>query len=250
MRMSKQKRAIVFISLLLFGAVASFFWLDASVAQTRIDDHLPGDLSEFLQIVSKFGHGSGCLIALLAIAILDRANRRHLSLVLATPVLAGIVTTVLKVAVLRPRPFVVDEVVRQSISFQEALSQNALQSFPSGHTATAVGLALALSSIYPHGRILFAGLALATCVQRVVTQCHFPSDVFVGAVIGILSFYVARRVCDKLARRRQLEQSPGEKLQPEVAAANPDPASEHRPAAKHAGERSARALQRNGSCRR
>jgi undecaprenyl-diphosphatase len=58
------------------------------------------------------------------------------------------------------------------------------QSFPSAHTATAVGLAWVLYSLYPHGRWLFAALAAAVAAQRVLGSAHFPSDVLAGAAVG------------------------------------------------------------------
>jgi membrane-associated phospholipid phosphatase len=64
-----------------------------------------------------------------------------------------------------------------------------LQSFPSGHTATAVGLALALSSLYPGGRRLFALLAVLAASQRVLFDAHFLSDTLVAA--GIACFVAA-----------------------------------------------------------
>ncbi len=60
------------------------------------------------------------------------------------------------------------------------------QSFPSAHAASAVGLAVALSWLYPRGRILFAGLAILACMQRIATSAHFPSDVLAGAAVGYL----------------------------------------------------------------
>jgi undecaprenyl-diphosphatase len=62
-----------------------------------------------------------------------------------------------------------------------------LQSFPSGHAATAAGLAVALAVLYPRGRWLFAVLAVLAALQRVEVQSHFPSDVLAGAALGCLT---------------------------------------------------------------
>ena len=59
-------------------------------------------------------------------------------------------------------------------------------SFPSGHSAVAWSLALALSWLYPQGRRFFVFLAVMVMVQRVLSSTHFPSDTFAGAAIGIL----------------------------------------------------------------
>jgi membrane-associated phospholipid phosphatase len=60
------------------------------------------------------------------------------------------------------------------------------QSFPSAHTATATGLAVALAALYPQGRWWFATLALLVAVHRVETSAHYPSDVCAGALVGWL----------------------------------------------------------------
>jgi len=58
------------------------------------------------------------------------------------------------------------------------------QSFPSAHTATAVGLAAALTWLYPRGRLLFPLFAMLVGCQRIASGAHFLSDVLVGAAAG------------------------------------------------------------------
>jgi membrane-associated phospholipid phosphatase len=58
------------------------------------------------------------------------------------------------------------------------------QSFPSAHTATAVGLSAALIWLYPQGRLLFTLLAALVGCQRIASMAHFPSDVMFGAATG------------------------------------------------------------------
>ncbi len=69
---------------------------------------------------------------------------------------------------------------------------HALQSFPSGHAATGVGLAVGLSALYPRAWIWFAVLATLAAGQRIATGNHFLSDTLVGAAIGL---FVAQRLC-------------------------------------------------------
>src|SRR6185369_11721275 len=59
-----------------------------------------------------------------------------------------------------------------------------VQSFPSAHAATAVGLAIALSTFYPRGRWLFAVFAGLAMVQRLDAHAHYLSDVLAGASIA------------------------------------------------------------------
>ena len=57
-------------------------------------------------------------------------------------------------------------------------------SFPSGHTAGAVAVALAVGRDYPAARLPAIGLAAAAGVAQVVRSKHYVSDVVAGALIG------------------------------------------------------------------
>jgi membrane-associated phospholipid phosphatase len=61
-----------------------------------------------------------------------------------------------------------------------------IQSFPSGHTATAVGLAIALAYYYPQGRWLFACFATLAATQRIASGAHYLSDTLAGAALACL----------------------------------------------------------------
>ena len=74
------------------------------------------------------------------------------------------------------------------------------QSFPSAHTATAVGLAIALSWLYPRGRWMFATLALLVACQRIESGYHFASDTIFGAAVGLF-IAIACLKNGRLARR-------------------------------------------------
>lgn len=58
-------------------------------------------------------------------------------------------------------------------------------SFPSGHTMTAVSIALVVSYYYPwmEGALFFVALSIA--ISRVVLGMHFLSDVLAGIVLGV-----------------------------------------------------------------
>ena len=64
-------------------------------------------------------------------------------------------------------------------------------SFPSGHAAAAFAVAMAMSGLVPGGPA-FALLAFAVALSRVYLGAHYPLDVGVGAVIGLLCGGAAR----------------------------------------------------------
>lgn len=173
-----------------FASGLCFLFLDKLCYQLPSEEQLPGDVVALLDFVGSFGHGNICLLAILLIWNLDRSGRRGIQLVLGSTVLAGAVTSILKVTIHRARPFIPpispDELGLGS-NRGTTIFDNGMQSFPSGHTATAFALATALSVMYPQGKRFFFFLAIMVGLQRVATQSHFPSDVVVGAMIGILS---------------------------------------------------------------
>jgi len=70
--------------------------------------------------------------------------------------------------------------------------------FPSGHTASAFGVATVIAERYRHRRwVPFAAYGVATVLSlsRLPTRAHFPSDIFIGAAMGysISHFVVLRR---------------------------------------------------------
>ena len=148
---------------------------------------MPGDIRAFFQCMSFFGHGTGCLVAASLVWSLDRKNRIAVPLLVGSTLIAGVVSAVLKVLVLRPRPFVDPAIIGDSVTLSEAVLNNFLQSFPSGHTATAFALAMALSFLYRNGKPLFFVFAFLVGLQRIISQNHFPSDVIAGALVGVIS---------------------------------------------------------------
>ncbi|MEO1971358.1 MAG: phosphatase PAP2 family protein [Pirellulaceae bacterium] len=163
----------------------------------RNSDALPGDLRKAIQLSEVFAHSFGVAFILLAISVLDRRGWSNVARIAACAYLPGLVASAGKLLIARRRPTVanLDDSVLASFAgwipvirtdgFSEAFD-HAMQSFPSGHTATAVGLAIGLSYAYPRGRYLFPLFAVLAGLQRVVAGAHFPSDVFAGAAVACL----------------------------------------------------------------
>ncbi|MEG0239281.1 phosphatase PAP2 family protein [Anaerorhabdus sp.] len=98
---------------------------------------------------------------------------------------------VLKNIVRRPRPFVEND------HLQSLIHKPTSYSFPSSHSATSFSVATSLTKIKPIITICSYTLAALIAFSRVYLNVHHPSDVVVGAIIGILSSYVVSRVLDK-----------------------------------------------------
>jgi lipid A 4'-phosphatase len=84
-------------------------------------------------------------------------------------------------------------------------------SFPSGHTATAVSVALALSMIWPRYRAVAAIFAALVAASRIIITAHYVSDVVMGAflafaIVPYIRFVFAQSGIDLEAARRALPQ--------------------------------------------
>lgn len=189
--------------------------IDIDVARWCKEGNVPRGLMRFLNFSEVCGHGLGVGMILLAAAILDpglglglrhRAGSRDRDKgpfglpvswdflrMVATTFAGGIMANVVKLTLfdrVRPRAADLTAAASALATFGDSLaaaiaSHSDLNSFPSGHAATAAGWAAAFSWRYPRGRWLFAFLALAAAAQRVASSAHYPSDVFFGASLGL-----------------------------------------------------------------
>jgi len=71
-------------------------------------------------------------------------------------------------------------------------------SFPSGHTMHAVAFTVLLTDCVPLLGWLLVPFALVTGLARVVLGLHYPSDVFMGAVLGLLNGVVMLNLFSEL----------------------------------------------------
>ncbi len=133
--------------------------------------------------------GDGKSWALVGIACLATCTSRgaHLGLRLgAATGIATVLSQTLKRSLTRPRPNI-------AIHGFEALAANPDRfSFPSGHTAAAVGVAVAFAGepygLAPGALLLAIGIGLS----RVYLGAHYPFDVAAGAILGVFAGIASR----------------------------------------------------------
>jgi len=167
--------------------------IDLPVAkQVRKETNIPGDLRRIVNLFEVFAHGAGVVVIGITIYTLDPFSRRKIARLMCCALTPGMLANVVKVMIERARPYS-GKLPRQVLdSFGEFgpwlhsdwTSNHAMQSFPSGHTCVAVGLAIGLGWCYPRGRWLFALFAACAALQRIVTGAHYPSDTLGGAALA------------------------------------------------------------------
>ncbi|WGK94331.1 MULTISPECIES: phosphatase PAP2 family protein [Flavobacterium] len=109
---------------------------------------------------------------------------------------SALITTVLKDVIRRERPYVKHPEI-------QPLSSEGSYSMPSGHTSTAFATATSLSMAYPKWYVVVPSFVWASSVgySRMHLGVHYPSDVFIGAIVGSSSVYVTRKLNQWLDRK-------------------------------------------------
>ncbi len=149
--------------------------------------HLINDLphspasDRYIGILSDLGEGFGWVGAGIGIAWLGgrRGRRAGLATALASLSATHLVQRLIKPVFRRRRPFIDREALVVGVRPADA-------SFPSGHAASSFAAATVLSIFYPRAAPLVFGLAAGVGASRVHLGVHFPSDVAVGSVIGVV----------------------------------------------------------------
>ena len=179
--------------------------LDLPIAQWFHDGHCPGELLRWLSFAETYAYGFGVACILLTVFVLDPGKRRLLPRVAATAFGGGLVANGLKMLLARTRPHdffpkLSGGLASSSLHLAHGLPRtvadtfgqwlplgrvpSGLQSFPSGHMATALGLTAALIWLYPRGKGIFPLFAILAGCQRMSSGSHFLSDVIWGAAAG------------------------------------------------------------------
>ena len=97
--------------------------------------------------------------------------------------LAGLVAQILKHVVGRPRPrFMHGDDFQWGPSFMSGLD-----SIPSGHTSASFAVATVVAKYFPSGAWPAYAVGGVVAASRVIRGSHFPTDVLLGTIVGVLS---------------------------------------------------------------
>ncbi len=141
-------------------------------------------IRSFFAAISWLGDGRIWYATMLMLPLLrgEEGIRAAMHMAFTGLITLGIYKSV-KGATQRPRPAAVYEAVEQGT---RALDE---YSFPSGHTMHAVVFTTIVCEWYPSSFPIFGVFTLLTGISRVVLGLHYPTDVVLGAVFGLIISY-------------------------------------------------------------
>jgi undecaprenyl-diphosphatase len=192
---SKVRVAILLLALAIVFALAWHFDRTLALAARELD---PTTFAVFRQI-TRLGRSEWYLIptgigAIAGYFLMRRDASwtrftHRCAWVFAAVAGSGIVTILLKILFGRARPRLLDTDFGMSwFRFGSDWS-----SFPSGHSNTAVAVALAIGALWPRWRRPLLVVAAIVAASRVVIGAHYLSDTLAGALVAVVTtFYLAR----------------------------------------------------------
>lgn len=155
--------------------------LDLALLHAITPWHTP-TLDQLMSLMSASGSAGAIWLFMTGIGLIRRRHRAAAWRVLLTIALSYlIVDGVLKPLVARPRPSIEATDPPRHLPPLPRTS-----SFPSGHAASTFGAAVAVSRMWPQGRVAWWTIAVLIGYSRLYLAHHYPFDVLGGALLGIL----------------------------------------------------------------
>jgi membrane-associated phospholipid phosphatase len=177
---------LTFIILIAFISF-SYCYLDVRIAEYfHTLQHTP--LVALASILTQLGEGVYYIVPSLLLYLFFRKRNtqyKKISLfILATTASSGILVNILKAIFGRFRPKMYFS--EHLYGFDWLHTSSSMVSFPSGHSATAMGAWLAFSLIIPKYRLLFLTIGVLITSTRMIVTAHYLSDIVMGSYIGII----------------------------------------------------------------
>lgn len=188
-----------FYEFFLFAIVSLFIFITYSKADGfyLLNPYHSSLLNIVFIFFTTLGDGFFCVGLSLLLFLL---KKKYLSLMMfSSYAISGIIAQVLKAYILEARPAVLlkDSTYKY---FIENVTLHNMHAFPSGHTTSAFALAAVCSFSFNNKKYstLFLAIAILVGYSRIYLAQHFLDDVFVGALIGLISAIFCWLIFQKL----------------------------------------------------
>ncbi len=149
-------------------------------------------LDSVMPSITTLGN-SGIIWIVIAIILLFMKKYRKVGILMLITLIfthalgSGIIKNIVK----RPRPFILIDNIELLIKKPSGFS------FPSGHASIAFASATILSYYIKKTRIPIFILAFIIAFSRLYLFVHYPSDVLVGAILGIICSFIIIKTYNK-----------------------------------------------------
>lgn len=181
--------------------IISFDW-----AILQFFEKLWNPVCDVIMVVSTYlGEGGICWIVLGLALLISKKTRKIGFLVLMGLIFASVINVCLKEIIQRPRPFNFTG-WPAVLNYPGLVAKPTSWSFPSGHTASSFGAALpVLMRCKKKYGIPAIIVAILISISRIYLHVHYPTDVIVGCIVGLIGGFLAvlayEKILPKLAEK-------------------------------------------------
>lgn len=186
--MNNRLKFISIVTILL--AVVSYAFFDEPLA-LYFHSNIPYNVEQTFELITKIGDSNWILISSFLIFLIFKKRyylvSRQALFIFISISLSGIFVQIMKIIFSRSRPkglFL--EPYEYGFNFLSFYTNYLYTSFPSGHSATAIGLSTALSLLLPKYTVVFFIIGFIIAFSRILLTWHFLSDVLIGGLIGAI----------------------------------------------------------------
>jgi undecaprenyl-diphosphatase len=181
--------------------------IDVAIYQF-VDSIMSPALNVIMTFITHLGDTPGIIWFVLGICLMIPKKTRKLGvLVFAGLAVSSVINNLcLKEIIDRPRPYNLDPQVWKDAGYEyiwpNLIKKSSSPSFPSGHTSTSIGAAFALllSCKKKNLAIGIPAFVLSFLIgfSRIYVHVHYPTDVIVGAFVGLLGGLLAWLLVEKV----------------------------------------------------
>jgi membrane-associated phospholipid phosphatase len=196
-RRSRLQRPIVVLTTFFALALLAMAYVDRPLGQWMLS--FPKELVGLARFITDLGEGLEVLVAAGVLTILGlvypvaRLSRRvkagfdsvtaASAYVFVAVAGGGIVSNLVKNMIGRARPRTFNPI--DPFYYDPFAFKSAFAAFPSGHSATAGAMAMALALMFPRLRGIVIPLGALVCMTRMFLGAHWTSDALMGWAVGV-----------------------------------------------------------------